>query len=212
MNCSDFQNRVSSYTDKSLPTAERSSLDEHGTACPLCAPALKVFRTMREGFAALPAIGATHEFERRVVRRVARERENGGARVIEFPVWGRRLGFALAAGILVFVGWQIVHRDGGAVRREIAAQAPAQFGDGVAVPRDSDDSPASAASNSDVALSSRDARPSRSSALDLLLDEGGTPLVPPGSGRKYVIDRPRDLPRLLSEGAEGELASTPISF
>ncbi|MFN0150724.1 MAG: zf-HC2 domain-containing protein [bacterium] len=212
MNCSDFQKRVSSYPDKSLPTAERASLDEHGTVCSVCAPALKVFRAMHAGFATLPAIGTTDEFERRVVRRVAREREEGGGRIIEFPAWGPRVGLALAAGLLLFVGWQIVNRDGGAVDRRMASRAPAQQSEALTVTRQMEKPRAGTDVDADVALAPRDDRSSRSSALDLLLDEGGTPLVPPGSGRKYVIDRPTDLPRLLSEGAEGELASTPISF
>lgn len=221
MNCSDFLKRVSSYPDRSLPVAERSALDEHGSVCPICGPELKVFRAMRDGFAALPAIGTTDEFGRRVVRRVARERDDGLARVVEFPVWARRVGLALAAGLLLFVGWQVVRRDGG-VRREIAAESPARSSEELTVARGTDvsrdrstagESRASTTSAPRVASAARDARPpTRSEALDILLGQGGIPLAPPGSERKYVIDRAADLPRLLSEGAEGELASTPISF
>jgi len=176
---------------------------------------------MREGLGTLPAIGTSDEFERRVLRRVSREREEGRGGVIEFPAWGRPVALAVAAALLLFVGWQTVRRDGGGVPREVAIDAPAITDEALTVAGGSDlaRDPAAAgvaranrASDSPAALASREPRASRSETLDLLLDQGGIPLAPPGSGRTYVIDRPADLPRLLSEGAEGELASTPITF
>lgn len=221
MNCSDFQRRVPLYPDRSLSSSDRAALDEHAAVCPLCAPALRIFRVMRAGFSALPSVGASDEFERRVLRRVDRAREERSGGIIEFPAWGRPVAVAIAAALLLFVGWQAVRRDATGVRREVATNLPGRAQEAPPAVRTVDDERArasvadpgtSAPAEPQVAATSRDARAARSETLDLLLGEGGVALAPPGSGRKYVIDRPTDLPRLLSQGAEGELASTPISF
>ena len=218
MNCSDFKKRVTSYTDRALAVDERGGLERHASECRACERELRVYRTMRDGFAALPSVGASDELERRILRRVARERAEESAPRFAFPTWSRPFGLALAAGLLVFIGVKGIGERGADSAHDLAAtstQTPAAEAPATERPQVAAVAPSSGA---------RNARPSMAEPqevatvgefdqmLNQFLDESGTPLAPLQGGRRYVIDRPGDLPRLLSEGAVGEPASTPISF
>jgi anti-sigma factor RsiW len=215
MNCSDFKKRVMSYTDRALAADERNVLESHASDCPACERELRVYRTMRDGFAALPSIGASDELERRILRRVARERAEESEPRFAFPAWSRPFGLALAAGLLMFIGVRSIGDRGAEQATRLATES---------APMHVAETPAPERSRVVTSPEARDAAMSPAEApavasadefdamLDQYLDETGTPLTPLQGGRRYVIDRPGDLPRLLSEGAVGEPASTPISF
>lgn len=216
MNCSDFKKRVTSYTDRALAVDERSGLERHASDCPACERELRVYRTMRDGFTALPSIGASDELERRILRRVARERAVESEPRFAIPAWGRPFGLALAAGLLVFLGVRGMSNRGAERGADLASEStPAPVAETPTTERSrvASVTPSSGATGASPAETPAIATADEFDAiLDQYLDGTGTPLTPLQGGRRYVIDRPGDLPRLLSEGAVGEPASTPISF
>jgi hypothetical protein len=173
---------------------------------------------MRDGFAALPTLVASAELERRVLRRVARERDNGSSGFV-IPLWGRAVGLAAAAALLILLGVQALERRAEPENvAEHSVDAPAAVAERIesnAVTRAADEArlaDASPAPSRVAAPGSRSASETRSvDPLDALLGQDGVPLTPLGSGRTYVIDRPADLP-IFGEGADGEPASSPITF
>jgi hypothetical protein len=227
MDCREFQKKIGEYPDRETSQQLRESLETHASACPVCAGDLRVFKAMREGFDTLPPLGASAGFEERLSRRLSSETNRDPGPVLAFPVWARRAALAAAAAIVLGFAALMLLNDGGSrsIRGEIAANsrtAPAEQVAGSGATSGTEgrsEEPVGAAHRGaeigagDVASTSLRATPGVERAgLDQYLSKEGAPLVPPGSGPSYVIDRPSDLPLLLPGGVEGEAASTPIEF
>ncbi len=219
MDCRQFRNEVGEYPDREIPQSVKSALEGHAAACSNCAAELRVFRAMREGLSALPALAASKEFDARLGRRLSAERRGAAGGTLAFPSWARWVAVAAAAAVVLAIGALLLRSDGGArrIQGQVASGGSAIE---VALPANGGAAARDGAAGADAsrgvagadagrfAAADRGALGDGRSGLDAFLSEEGAAL----GGRDYVIDRPSDLPFLLPGGVEGEAASAPIRF
>lgn len=223
MDCREFKRSVGEYPDREVRPESRMALERHAAGCPACAAALAVFRAMREGLGGLPRLATSATFEERLERRLALERRSPERRAFLVPAWAPTAGLALAAALVIAIVGFLLASRGPASRgvEEIAIEtagpaaesggAPGSEPVGIAAPGPAGGSGGDGRSH-DMPPEGAGALPAASNpGLDRLLGDG-VPLAPPGAERRFVLDGPSDLPGLMREGVEGEVASSPITF
>jgi anti-sigma factor RsiW len=118
MNCCEFREKYSDFTDGLLAPTEGSEAEAHLAACLACRRFDAALRAGLDALRALPHLGVSHGFGPRLRRRLR------GEFAIRLPVvarWSGAVGTLLLVATVGFIGWDLL--ESRATRRAQAAWA-----------------------------------------------------------------------------------------